>query len=108
MDELEALLRQFQPRRPRPLPDVERSRRFRPHVWIALSGLAAAGVLMVVRYQRTPVVDSPDTIAITLGALNTYAVKSLDDLDQALTKTSAAILPNVERSGGALHALSKP
>lgn len=108
MDELEALLRQFQPRRPRPLPDVEPSRRFRPLVWIAASGLAAAGLLMVVRYQRTPVADSPDTIAITLGALNTHAVKSLDDLDQALTRTSAAILPNVERPGGALHALSKP
>src|SRR5262245_40758363 len=108
MDELEALLRQFRPRRPRPLPDVEPSRRFRPVAWIAASGLAAAVVLLVMRLERTPGVDAPDAVSITLGAFNAYAVKSPEDLDRALTKTSAAILPDVERPGGALHALSTP
>ena len=107
MDELEAQLRQFQPRRPRPLPDVERPRRKRPIVWIAMSGVAAAVLLMLARYERTPVVEAPDAAAVTLGALNAYALKSPEDLDIALTKASAGILPDVERPGGALHALSK-
>jgi hypothetical protein len=77
-------------------------------VWIAASGLAAAAVLMVVRLEPPPSVVAPDAVAITLGALNTYAVTSPEDLDRALTRTSAAILPDVERSGGALHALSRP
>lgn len=107
MDDLEALLRQFQPRRPRPLPDLEGPRRVRPFVWIAASGLAAAVVLMVAQYERTPVVEAPRAVDVTLGALNAYAMRSADDLDKALTRTSSAILPDVERPGGALHALSK-
>ena len=107
MDELEQVLRQFQPRRPRPLPDVEHSRRWRPVVWIAASGLAAAMVIMVVVQRRAaPVVDAP-AAGITLGALNASAMKSVEDLDAVLTRTSPTILPDVERPGGVLYALSK-
>jgi hypothetical protein len=105
MDELEQALRQFQPRRPRPLPDVERSRRWRPAVWIAASGLAAAMVIMVVQ-RTTPVVEAP-AAGITLGALNAYAIRGVEDLDAVLTRTSPAILPDVARPGSALYALSK-
>jgi hypothetical protein len=73
----------------------------------AASGLAAAVVIMVARYERTAVVEAPDAVAVTLGALNAHAVRSLEDLDSALTRTSPAILPDVERSRGVLHALSK-
>jgi len=107
MDELEAKLRQFQPRRPRPLPGVERSRRKRPLVWIAMSGVAAAVLLMLARYERTPVVEAPRAGGVTLGALNAYVVLGPAQLDDALTRASAVILPDVERPGGALHALSK-
>jgi hypothetical protein len=106
MDELEQVLRQFQPRRPRPLPDVEHSRRWRPVVWIAASGLAAALVIMVVQRRATPAVEAPAT-GVTLGALNAYAIRGVEDLDAVLTRTSPAILPDVERPGGALYALSK-
>jgi hypothetical protein len=34
-------------------------------------------------------------------------MRSAEDLDKALTRTSSAILPDVEKPGGALHALSK-
>jgi hypothetical protein len=106
MDEFERVLRQFQPRRPRPLPDVEHSRRWRPVVWIAASGLAAAMVIMIVQRRATPVVDAP-AAGVTLGALNTYAIRSVEDLDAVLTRTSPTILPDVEKPGGALYALSK-
>jgi hypothetical protein len=107
MDELEALLRQFQPRRPKPLPDDGDARRFRPLVWVAASGLAAAVVTMLVRHEPTPVVEAPAAVSVTLGALNAHAVRSAEDLDKALTRTSSAILPDIERPGGVLHALSK-
>lgn len=106
MDELEQVLRRFQPRRPRPLPDLERSRRWRPAVWVAASGLAAAMVIMVVQRRATPVVEAP-AAGVTLGTLNAYAIRGVEDLDAVLTRTSPAILPDVERSGGALFALSK-
>jgi hypothetical protein len=106
MDELEEALRQFQPRRPRPLPDIEHPRRRRPVVWIAAAGLAAAMVIMVTQRTAIPVVQMPDA-GITLGALNAYAIRSTEDLDDVLMRTSPAILPDVERPGGALYALSK-
>jgi hypothetical protein len=107
MDELEAKLRQFQPRRPRPLPGVARSHRKRPLVWIAMSGVAAAVLLMLARYERAPVVEAPRAAGVTLGALNAYMLMGPEKLDDALTSTSAVTLPDVEWPGGALHALSK-
>ena len=111
MDELEVLLRQFQPRRPRALPDVERPRGSRPLVWAALSGVAAAVVIMVGWREPTTVLEAPPTrargAAVTLGALSAYTAGDAGDLDEILTRTSRTILPDVERPGGVLHALSK-
>jgi hypothetical protein len=105
MDELETLLRQFRPRRPRPLPDVGRARAAHPAVWVALSGIAAAVVIMVGWRSQTAVPDTPQ-IAVTLGDL-AYALDEAGDLDAILTRTSRALLPDVERSNGVLHALAK-
>jgi hypothetical protein len=111
MDELEALLRQFQPRRPGPLPDVERPRGSRPLVWAAFSGVAAAVVLMVGWRGPATVLEQKATrtraAAVTLGDLSAYAASDASDLDEILTRTSRAILPDVSRPGGVLHALSK-
>jgi hypothetical protein len=107
MDDLEGLLRQFQPRRPRPLPGAERGRASRPLVWLALSGLAAAVVLMVSWRAQTPLLDAPHTSGLTLGALNAHAARSIDDLDDVLTRTSPVILPRVDRPGSVLYALAK-
>jgi hypothetical protein len=111
MDELEARLRQFQPRRPRPLPEVEGPRGSRPLVWAALSGVAAAVVIMVGWREPTSVLEAPATraraAAVTLGDLSAYAAGDASDLDEILTRTSRALLPDVQRPGGVLHALSK-
>jgi len=84
-----------------------RVRRFRPLVWVAASGLAAAVMIMVARHEPTAVVEAPAAIGVTLGALNAHAARSPEDLDHALTRTSSAILPDVARPGGMLYALSK-
>ena len=111
MDELEALLRQFQPRRPRPLPELMRPRGPRWSVWIAASGLAAAAIIaaIVARDERAPAVETPRVAraVITLGALNAQGLTSAEDLDGLLTRTSRAVLPDVEQPGGVLQALSK-
>ena len=106
MDELETLLRQFRPRRPGPLPDVEDRRGSRRLVRVVLSGFAAAVAIIV--GWRQPIHDSDrPKAAVTLGALTPYAIDEASDLDSLLTDTSRAILPDVERSSGVLHALAK-
>jgi hypothetical protein len=107
VDDLEGLLRQFQPRRPRPLPDAERARASRPLVWLALSGIAAAVVLTVSWREQPSEVEAPTRASLTLGALNAYTVRSLDDLDKVLTQMSPAVLPRVDQPGGVLYALAK-
>jgi hypothetical protein len=107
MDELETLLRQFQPRRPRPLPGTERPRATRPLVWLTLSGLAAAVALTVSWREPVPDLIEPKTAGLTLGSLNAHAMRSIDDLDTVLTQTSPAILPRVDRPGSVLYALAK-
>ena len=106
MDELETLLHQFRPRLPRPLPDIERGRGVRPVVRVVLCGIAAAVVIMVGWRVRISVSDAPQD-AVTLGALTPYVLDESRDLESTLARTSRRILPDVERPGGALHALSK-
>ena len=108
MDEFEALLRQFQPRRPKPLPENARPRRPRWPVWIAVSGLAAVVIIVaiVARHERAPAVELP-LVVITLGTLNAHGLASAENLDSVLTSTSRVILPDVEQPGGVLRALSK-
>jgi hypothetical protein len=106
MDELETLLRQFRPRLPSPLPDVERGRGVSPLARVVVCGIAAMVVIMVGWRVRISVSDAPRA-AVTLGALTPYVVNDASDLDGILLRTSRRILPDVEQPGGALHALSK-
>jgi hypothetical protein len=106
MDELETVLRQFRPRRPGPLPDVEHGRGVRPIVRVALAGIAAAVAIIV--GWRQPIHDSEvPKAAVTLGALTPYALDESRDLESLLTDTSRRILPDVERSTGVLGALAQ-
>jgi len=106
MDELETVLRQYRPRRPGPLPDLERGRGMRPIVRVALVGIAAAVVIMV--GWRHPLNDSDvPKAAVTLGALSPYVFDESLDLESKLAYTSRRILPDVERSTGVLNALAK-
>jgi hypothetical protein len=109
MDELETLLRQFQPRRPRPLPDPAPSPRRQWPIWIAASGIAAVVVIgvMVARPDPAPAAVASTGQNATIGALNRRAFANAADLDTVLAAMSRAALPDVERSGGALQALSK-
>jgi hypothetical protein len=108
MDDLEARLRQFRPRRPKPLPAVVRSRRSRWPVWVAIPAAAAVAVILatVTRQESTVPVQTP-SVAITLGALNAHGLESAENLDDILTRTSRAILPDVKHPGGVLEALSR-
>ena len=106
MDGLESLLRQFQPRRPGPLPPLERGRGVRPIARLVLAGLAAA-VAMIVGW-RPPTHDSDrPKAAVTLGALTPYALDESRDIESMFTYTSRHILPDVERSTGVLGALAQ-
>jgi hypothetical protein len=106
MDELETLLRQFRPRLPSPLPDVERGRGVSPLARVVLCGIAAMVVIMVSWRVRISVSDAPRN-AVTIGELAPYVLDESRDLESTLARTSRRILPDVERPGGALHALSK-
>src|SRR5262245_28361136 len=106
MDGLESRLRQFQPRRPGPLPPVERGRGVRPIVRVVLAGIAAAVVIMVSWRSRITVSDAPAN-AVTLGALTPYALDESRDIESMFIYTSRRILPDVERSSGVLQRLAK-
>ena len=106
MDGLESLLRQFQPRRPGPLPPVERGRGVRPLARVVLAGLAAA-VAIVVGWRHPLQNSDRPKAAVTLGALTPYALDESRDIESMFTYTSRRILPDVERSSGVLHALAK-
>jgi hypothetical protein len=106
MDGLESLLRQFQPRRPGPLPPVERGRGVRPLARVVLAGIAAVVVTLIGWRTRITVSDAPAN-AVTLGALTPYAIDESRDLESILMRTSRALLPDVECSSGVLHALAK-
>jgi hypothetical protein len=106
MDELETLLRQFRPRRPGPLPEFEPGRGVRPIVRVVLAGIAAA-VLILVGWREPLSVSDASAPAVTLGALAPFVFDESRDLESTLTRTSRAILPDVERSRGVLGALAK-
>jgi hypothetical protein len=106
MDGLESLLRQFQPRRPGPLPPLERGRGVRPIARLVLAGLAAAVAMIVGWRHPTHDSDRPKP-AVTLGALTPYALDESRDIESMFTYTSRHILPDVERSTGVLGALAQ-
>ncbi len=106
MDELETVLRQYRPRRPGPLPDVEHGRGVRPILRVVLAGIAAVVVIIV--GWRQPVHDAEvPRAAVTLGALTPYVFDESRDLESTFAYTSRRILPDVERSSGVLNALAK-
>lgn len=121
-EEFENLLRQFQPRRPRPLPEVISERRIRRRVLLAsaLLVLVCAGVLHFTSRGSYPkgeqaVIKSesaspaPTNIAdvMTAGSLGNLGLTNPDDLDLKLTEASQHLLPHVERSDSMLHALAQ-
>ena len=91
MDDVEARLRQFRPRRPASIPD-ERLQFLRGPLWLATAAVIAAAMVvasLLMRRRPLPAVDP------TLGALTTLAVESPDQLDGALTRMSGTLLPDV-------------
>lgn len=124
--QLEETLRQFQPRRPRPLPALERPRHAWPRIVaiaaVLLLGVAAA-LFRVSRQPSAPVADThtapvdahaahveaPEdaAVAVGLGALTALAAEHPEQLDEALTRGSRALLPDLETAGGGLEQLAK-
>lgn len=103
MDDLEARLREFRPRRPADIPD-QRLQRLRGPLWVAaVGGLAAAMFIASRLHGPAPLVQRP---SLTLGALTAIGIDRPDELDAALTELSRTSLPDVTRPGGALQRLS--
>jgi hypothetical protein len=75
---------------------------------VAIPAVAAVAVIVaiVTRHESTVPVEIP-SVAITLGALNAHGLESAENLDDILTRTSRAILPDVRQPGGVLEALSR-
>ena len=122
MDEFEARLREFTPRRPGPLP---RPSKARPAVWLA-GAIAAAAVAVVIvvgrnvgsRGQTVAAQDagsaagvgrdfSPARSAPTIGALTPLALNNPSALDAALTRMSQDLFPDVGQPNRALSALGR-
>ena len=97
MDDIEARLRQFRPRRPASIPD-ERVQLLRGPVWLAVAAGMAA-VMFIATWIRGPRQQAPVDVAppaaITLGSLTTFALDNPDQLDVTLTRMSARLLPDV-------------
>ena len=103
MDDFEARLREFRPRRPAMIPDV-RLQRLRGPIWLAVAAAMAAS-LLIVAWLRRP--STPAPVAPTLGTLTAVALERPDDLDAVLTQISRTSLPDVTKPGGVLQPLSK-
>ena len=104
LDDFEARLRRFRPRRPASIPD-ERLQRLRGPIWVAVAAGLAAAMFIASRLQK-PAPAPPPLPAVTLGALNALADRP-DALDAALAEISRTTLPDITRPGGALERLSK-
>ena len=91
MDDVEARLRQFRPRRPAMIPD-KRLQILRGPVWLATAALIAAAMFVASWLQRP---RPQPVVAPTLGALTSLAVESPDQLDATLTRMSSGLLPDV-------------
>ena len=101
MDDFEARLREFRPRRPAMIPDA-RLQVLRGQIWIALAaGMAAA--MLIAAWMKTPTTEQPP---VDTATLTTLALEHPEEFDAALTRISLASLPDVTRPGGALHRLA--
>jgi hypothetical protein len=133
LDRLEGALRQFQPRRPRPLRALERPRLR----WPGIIAMAAALLLVVAAaffeasrpspqrvasvqappVQTAPVQATPADVAsveaipeagtAALGRLTALVAAHPDDFDEALARGSRVLLPDLATSGGGLEQLGK-
>ena len=122
-DELEAYLRQFRPRQPRPPREMVGLSQRQRGILASAALIAIAGgiVLSMLRHQPSlPVqpaaVPSPvraanarDDVArtFTLGRLTALGQSDPEELEAVLTAGSAHLLPHVERTDSTLHALAK-
>jgi len=102
MDDFEARLRQFRPKRPASIPD-ERLQLLRGPIWIAVAAGMAA-VMLIVSWMQRP---QPVPAGYTPESLTRLALERPDEFDAALSRISAASLPDVTRPGSALEPLSK-
>jgi hypothetical protein len=120
--QLESFLRQFRPTAPSPLPELE-SAHLGKNVW-RLRALAAAAIFLLVfgiwrvswvRHKSrltedTPSVNHPtpsSNQAMTLGTLQKLAETNPDRLNAVLDFESNRLLPDVEKSRGALGILAQ-
>ena len=111
-EKLELFLRQFRPRRPRPLPPVRMPRRV---VWA--SGAAAALLLVVLAGLTVRRAEPPADVALggqgemrstAAAAIAAHVVNwDVEALDRMLTEMSPGVLPDVERRDGSLYVLAR-
>ena len=104
-EQVEMLLRQFEPRAPRPLPAAEPRP---PLVW-AWAGVAAAAAMAVfaANLRFMPMAQLASDVVGTNG-LTIFGMRGLLDadpatLDRALLDASKNVLPDVEAPESALH-----
>src|ERR1043166_3207002 len=106
MDDIEARLRKFRPRRPAVIPD-ERLQLLRGPIWVAVAAGIAAGML-VVSWLQTPGEVSRTTAApLTVSELTTLALERPADFDAVLSRMSRSFLPDVTEAGSVLQPLSQ-
>ena len=105
-ERLESLLRQFQPRRPGPLP---RAGVRRPSLRTVAA--AAAAIVLVgwgavhFRFAGRDAVDAAD---LTAGRLPQSVDWNVDRLDRRLLELAPRVLPDVERPGSTFGRLAAP
>jgi hypothetical protein len=105
LDDFEARLREFRPRRPASIPD-ERLQLLRGPMWVAVAAGLAAVMYIASRLQKPAPEAAQPLPPVTLGALNALADRP-DALDAALAEISRTTLPDITRPGGVLERLSK-
>src|SRR5438105_1315328 len=101
MDDIEARLRTFRPRRPAAIPD-ERLQRLRGPIWVAVAASMAAAML-IATWMTAPSTKPPSLDRLSLTAL---ALEKPDDFDAALAQLSRSSLPDVTARGGVLQQLA--
>ena len=118
LKETEVFLKQFRFRSPRPLP---KGSRVAPMLWRRLAPTAmlvilAGAALWVVRERQNSqarmatvsgVAGPRKTEVLTAGYLNQKLRSEPAAVDELLLQASPQFLPDVERSRGVLHALSR-
>jgi hypothetical protein len=113
-ERVEAVRRQFTPKRPRPLPGTTTGRSI---LWaggtVAAALVLAFGALMVRRADPPGRVDGVQRAvqdvppAATAAHMSHVREWNIEAADRMLTELSARVLPDVERRDGTLHVLAR-